>query len=141
MMTTLHTRSFGITWAALIAVEMFVAGGAVFGGIGLIADSLGMQADWLSGTPFNSWVWPGIFLLLIVAVPMVIAAIDEWSRQPWAYPVSVLAGAALVGWIIAQWLIIGKYFFLQPTMLSAGLLVMLLAWLAHRGEPLRLTRR
>jgi len=59
----------------------------VFGGIGLIADLLGMQADWLSGTPFISWVWPGIFLLLIVAVPMVIAAIGEWSRQPWAYAV------------------------------------------------------
>lgn len=140
-MTTLHTRSLGITRTALIAVEVFVAGGAVFGGIGLIADTLGMQADWLSGTPFSSWVWPGIFLLLIVAVPMVIAAIGEWSRQGWAYAVSLMAGAALVGWIVAQWLVIGKYFFLQPTMLGAGLLVLLLAWLAHRGEPLLLTRR
>ena len=54
---------------------------------------------------------------------------------------SLMAGAALVGWIIPKWLIIGKYFFLQPTMLGAGLLVLLLAWLVHRGEPLRLTRR
>ncbi len=140
-MTKTHTRSTGLTRAALIAVEVFVAGGAVFGGIGLIADTLGMQPDWLSGTPFTSWVWPGISLLLIVAMPMTAAAICEWTRQPWAYALSLAAGTALVGWIIAQWLIIGKYFFLQPTMLGAGLLVLLLSWLAHRGEPLRPTRR
>ena len=135
-MTKTHTRPTGLTRAALIAVEMFVAGGAVFGGIGLIANTLGMQPDWLSGTPFTSWVWPGIFLLLIVAMPMTAAAIGEWTRQPWAYALSLAAGTALVGWIIAQWLIIGKYFYLQPVMLTAGVAVLVLAWLVHRDEPI-----
>ena len=135
--TTLHHQSTGITRVILIAVEVFVAVGAVFGGIGLITDTLGMQSDWLSGTGFSSWVWPGVFLLLAIAAPMTAAAIGEWSKQPWAYAISVTAGAVLIGWIVVQWLIIGKYFFLQPTMLAVGLLVLLLARLTHRGEPIR----
>ena len=43
----------------------------------------------------------------------------------------VLAGAAQIGWIVAQWLIMQRFFFLQPAMFAAGGAVLLLAWVAH----------
>jgi len=122
----------------LVAVELFVAVGAVFGGIGLVANNaIGMLPEWLDGTPFQSWVLPGVFLFAVVALPMSVAAVAELRRVRWAYAASLLAGAAQVGWIAAQWLIMQRYFFLQPVLLSAGVAVLLLARAAHRGEPIR----
>jgi hypothetical protein len=34
----------------MIAVELLVATAAVYGGIGLIGDTIGMRPDWLDGT-------------------------------------------------------------------------------------------
>ena len=121
---------------ALVAVEGVVAAGAVYGGVGLIAgNAIHISDDWLVGTPFDSWLLPGIFLLLVVAVPMLVAVVAELFRPPWAYGASLLAGAAQIGWIVAQWVIMQRFFVLQPVMLTAGLVVVLLAWAAHRGNP------
>ena len=121
-------------WArwALVGVESFVAFGALYGGIGLIAgNAIHISDDWLVGTPFNSWVLPGIFLLLVVAAPMTVAAVAELRRRRWAYTASVVAGVAQIGWIIAQWAIMQRFFVLQPVMFTAGTAVVLLAWAAH----------
>ena len=122
-----------VRWV-LVGVQAFAAVGAWYGGIGLIADnSIGMLPEWLQGTPFASWTWPGIFLLIVVAVPMTVAAVAEATRAGWAYPASLLAGAALIGWIVAQWVIFQRYFFLQPLMFTTGVLVLGLAWWTHRA--------
>ena len=122
---------------SLVGLQLVVGGNAVYGGIGLMAGGLGMPADWLDGTPFDSWLLPGIFLLAVVALPMIGAAVAELLRSPWAYTASLAAGALQVGWILAQLAILQRYFFLQPVMLGAGAAVAGLAWWAHRGEPLR----
>ena len=120
---------------SLIAIEALVAIGAIYGGVGLIADNaVGMLPEWLDGTPFTSWRWPGVFLLLVVALPMTVAAIAETTHRSWAYAASAVAGIAQVGWIVVQWLVMQRYFFLQPVMLAAGILVLLLAWLTHHGQ-------
>ena len=87
----------------------------------------------VAGHPVESWTWPGIFLLIVVAVPMTVAAVAEATRAGWAYPASLLAGAALIGWIVAQWVIVQRYFFLQPLMFTTGVLVLGLAWWTHRA--------
>ena len=121
---------------ALIAVEALVAVGAAYGGVGLIADNaIGMLPEWLARTPFTSWLWPGVFLLLVVAVPMTVAAAAELTRRSFAYLASLGAGAAQIGWIVVQWWVMQRFFFLQPVMFTAGVLVIVLAWLTHRGEP------
>ncbi|SDP38288.1 hypothetical protein SAMN04515671_3969 [Nakamurella panacisegetis] len=117
----------------LVALEVVVAVGAVYGGVGLIADDrIGIPSEWLRSTPFSTWVWPGIFLLLIVAVPMATAAVAEVLASRAAFALTMLAGTAQVGWIVVQWLMVGHFFFLQPVMFVAGLLVMLIGWLVHR---------
>jgi len=120
----------------LIGVELFVGANAVYGGIGLMVNGMGMPMDWLVGTPFESWLLPGVFLLLIIAVPMVAAAVAELVRSPWAYLVSLAAGLLQIGWIVGQVGILQRYFFLQPLLLAAGIAVAALAWWSHRGQKL-----
>lgn len=120
-----------VAWWSLVALEVVIAVNAVYGGIGLMRDGMGMPADWLDGTPFDSWTWPGIFLLAVVAAPMSIAAVGELSRWRLAYRGSMVAGLVLVGWIAVQLLVLRRYFFLQPALGVAGALVVVLAWFAH----------
>jgi hypothetical protein len=119
----------------LVGLQALVGANAVYGGVGLIRGGLGMPAEWLDGTPFGSWALPGVFLLAVVAVPMLAAAVAEAARWPWAYAASLAAGMLQVGWILAQVVILQRYFFLQPVLFGCGVVVLGLAWWVHRGEP------
>jgi hypothetical protein len=139
-MTVTRTAATRRQWTT-ITLELIVAGMALYGGVGLMWDlvadnAIGMSQDWLEGTPFTSWVLPGVFLLAVVAVPMGTAAVLELRRSPWAAAASVVAGAAQVGWIAAQLAVMQRYFFLQPVVLGAGLAVLALALWAARHRPL-----
>src|SRR5690242_2961856 len=94
-----HPRLMTITPArlltrfAVIGLETVAAVSAVGGGIGLIAgNAIGMPADWLAATPFSSWRVPGVLLLLVVAVPMGVAAVAELRRSSLAPLLSLIAG-------------------------------------------------
>ncbi|WP_103383714.1 hypothetical protein [Pseudonocardia dioxanivorans] len=131
-----------VTRWSLVVVEALVALAAVYGGVGLMADNMiGMPHDWLSATPFTSWVVPGMLLVLVVAVPMTVAAVLEARRSTWAPVVSIAAGGALVAWIGVQLLVVQRYNVLQPVMLGIGLAVFLLAVVLHRHEPPTALRR
>jgi hypothetical protein len=134
-MTLVARRGTSAVTVTLVVLELLVAAAALYGGIGLAAGNLiGMPDEWLVGTPFTSWLWPGVFLLLVVAVPMVAAAMLELRGSPRAAVVSVLAGAAQVAWIAVQLLVMQRYHVLQPVMSLAGLAVLLLAVAAHRSR-------
>ena len=125
---------------ALIGVEALIGASAIYGGIGLIRDGMGMPAEWLDSTPFGSWALPGVFLLVVIAVPMFTAAAAEILRSRWAYLASLTAAACQLVWIVAQVLILQRYFFLQPVLFAAGLVVGGLAVWSHRGERLPVHR-
>lgn len=134
-MTLVARRGTSAVTVTLVVLELLVGAAALYGGIGLAAGNLiGMPDEWLVGTPFTSWLWPGVFLLLVVAVPMVAAAMLELRGSPRAAVVSVLAGAAQVAWIAVQLLVMQRYHVLQPVMSLAGLAVLLLALAAHRSR-------
>jgi hypothetical protein len=134
-MTLVARRGTSAVTVTLVVLELLVGAAALYGGIGLVAGNLiGMPDEWLVGTPFTSWLWPGVFLLLVVAVPMVAAAMLELRGSPRAAVVSVLAGAAQVAWIAVQLLVMQRYHVLQPVMSLAGLAVLLLALAAHRSR-------
>jgi hypothetical protein len=117
-------------------LELLLAAAAVYGGVGLAwGNAIGMLDEWLEGTPFTSWLVPGVLLLLVVAVPMAIAAVLELRRSPWAAAVSITAGAAQIAWIAAQLAIMQRYNVQQPIILACGLAVVLLAVAACRDRP------
>jgi hypothetical protein len=125
-----------------IGVELFVLVMALYGGIGLIANNaIGMLDEWLGGTPFTGWLWPGVLLLVVVALPMAVAMLLELGGSAWAAAASVVAGAALTGRNGAQLAVMQRYNFQQPIMLGCGLGVVLLALWATRHRPLLAPRR
>jgi hypothetical protein len=109
----------------LVVLELLLGVSAVYGGIGLLTGTLGMSDDWLIGTPFASWLVPGVALLLVVAAPMLGAALLEVRGHRLAPTASVLAGVLTVGWIAVQLLVVQRYFVLQPVVLivAAGILL------------------
>ncbi|MBW0119466.1 hypothetical protein [Pseudonocardia abyssalis] len=134
-LTTAPARPRRRNWP-VVAIELFVAAGAVYGGVGLArGNTIGMLDEWLEGTPFTSWFVPGILLLLVVAVPMATAAVLELLRSPWAAAASITAGAAQIAWIGAQLAIMQRYNVQQPIILACGLAVVLLAVATCRHRP------
>ena len=121
---------------ALGGVLVFVGASAVYGGIGLMADGMGMPSHWLESTPFTSWTLPGVALLVTVAVPQLGAAWLVVGRHPRAALGGVVVGAALVLWIVVQVLVLRRYFFLQPVIAGFGAVEMLLGrgW-ARQAPP------
>lgn len=124
-------------WAriALVAVEAFVAIGAVYGSVMLVTDVWHLDRAMLRHLPIDTWVLPGIALAVLVAVPNLIAGTLVAIRRPVARAVSMLTGGVLVGWIVVQIALIQQYFVLQPVMAACGLLTIgLAALLPTRDE-------
>lgn len=118
----------------LVGAEIVLGFSALGGGLGLISGTLGMSDAWLAGTPFSSWVVPGVALLVVVAAPMLTAAFLEARSAPSAPTVSVLAGVAQVGWIAVQLLVFQRYHPLQPTVLVIAAVILVLAGLRSRWD-------
>jgi hypothetical protein len=93
-----------------------------------------MPDAWLAGSPFVTWTFPAVALLLVVAVPMLTAAVLELRRHRLAPTVTVLAGTGQVGWIAAQLLVFQRYFVLQPVVLLVAAVILLVAGLRRAGH-------
>ena len=115
---------------ALAGLETFVGVNAVFGGWKLIDDGFGLPTDWLAGLPVDTWVWPGIALLLGVAAPQFGAAgVAVFGRRPESgYWSGLAVGGALVLWIVVQLAVLQRYFFLQPVIAVLGAMTIALDW-------------
>jgi hypothetical protein len=87
--------------------------------------------EWLSGSPFTSYFVPGLFLFICVGGFCLLAAITLYLRKRFAHLLAIICGSVLLLWIIVQVIIIGYVSWLQPTMLIAGILIILLAWQYH----------
>lgn len=89
---------------------------------------------WLARTPFDSWVLPGIGLLLANAVLPTVALVVEARGLPRAFLAHAAVGGVLVGWITLQLLVIG---YVAPAFqigyLSLGLVILGLALRGLRG--------
>ena len=125
----------GVAGGSLLVVLLLVAANAVYGGVGLAVDGMGMPETWLERLPVDSWVWPGVALVVTVAVPQLVTAWFVWVRDPRAGVVALVAGAALVLWIVVQVLVLQRLFVLQPVIAGLGVVEMVLAlWWIRRGS-------
>lgn len=122
------SRTRGWEGTTLLGLLIFVGAAAVYGGIGLMVDGMGMPLAWLDRLPVDTWTWPGVALLATVALPQLLGAWLVWRRDPRAGAVGALVGAALVVWILVQLALLQRYFFLQPVIAGFGLVEIGLAW-------------
>ena len=123
-----------LTRIAHFAADAFAGLTAVGGGIAL---ATGLEGDrfppeYLEGTPFGSYVVPGLILAGAVGGSATLAAIATLRGKETGGLVSVLAGAILMGWIVGELLILNQpawtwielfYFVLGSLMVALGLLL------------------
>jgi hypothetical protein len=120
-------------WVA-VALQLFTAVMAVPVGFAMILDAngspLGIPNDWIAGTPFGSFLVPGIVLLCMNGAGQLSAAILVWQRHPLAPWVSGFFAVGLMVWIAVQVLVI-PFSAMQPALFGVGFTegVVSLAWL------------
>lgn len=130
-----------LTLFPLYVLHMLLATGAVYGGWSLMTNpyEFGMQAEWLSETPFHSFFLPGFILFIFNGIfplfilwgllfkPVWPAAdiFNIYRDRHWAWTYSLFSGIILIIWITVQ-LTMVPAFWLQPVCLFAGVLILVL---------------
>ena len=125
--------------ATLFVASIFVALTAIGGGITLAIGMDKFPAAWLIGTPFSSYLIPGLILAVVVGGSAAVAAVATLCRSDAGTSASMLAGAILLGWLIGERLILPKeafvpqFWWLEAIYIAAGLMMVLPA-LAVRSK-------
>ena len=123
------------TYRLLSLLQALIGIGALPAGFALITDpsgaSLGMPLEWLDGSPFPSFLIPGLFLFFVNGVAQVIAAVLSWRQHRLAGLFGIGLGTLLIGWIIIQMMIV-DFSWLQPTYLAFGAIESWLGWVLYR---------
>lgn len=132
------TKKLKVIFISLIIIEFFNGLSGLAGGFGLImdpsAESLGMDLAWLDGTPFKSFIIPGIILFVFNGMGNILAAVLSLRKQTYFPAVAISFGAIMMIWIISQVSFIGYKSFLQPLYFSTGLIQTLLGILIIQNK-------
>ncbi|WBM79141.1 hypothetical protein KIV56_11635 [Cryobacterium breve] len=105
----------------LIGLLLFGAVSAFAGGIlGAFLNGGGIPLTYLEGSPFSSYLVPGLVLGLIVGGTQLLGAIGLLRRAEWALIASVVAGFGMVIWIFVEIAVIRKYSALQTVYFTLG---------------------
>jgi len=115
------------TRITLLVVEAFVAVTAFAGGLALMVGALVPElstvitppAEYLEGSPFSSYLVPGLVLALVLGGLNVIAFVLLLRRRPSALFAAATAGYAALIWIFVQMMVI-PFSFLQAVYFMAG---------------------
>jgi hypothetical protein len=90
----------------ILALASFSAVSAIGGGIELVVARRGSRymppIGLLEHTPFQSFLVPGVMLAIIVGGAGLLSAVLVWRRSRAAIDATVVAGAALTFWIVAE---------------------------------------
>ncbi len=138
----------------LMALLAVLSVGAVGGGVTFLVDpsgsAAGLDTPVLAETPFTTFTWPGVALLVLFAAPSATVLLRVWwlrrrrggrpaddtfvsgrgsaaaGASDWSWWVSVGVGVALTVWIAVQVVVI-PFSWLQPAMFVVGAAIVGLA--------------
>jgi hypothetical protein len=127
---------------ALLFLLIFQSVSATSQGCELVADpsgeAIGLSLELIDGSIFQSYLVPGLILLIVLGVGPLLAAYGLWRGHRWAWRASFVLGCALVIWIAVQIAIIG-YHADPPLQLiygSIGAAIAVLAIIAERQKAI-----
>jgi hypothetical protein len=114
------------------SLQAFTAIGAIPAGYGLLMDTtgqgVGMSTELLENSPLDSFLLPGLFLLLVNGLAHLVGAWFSFSRHRYAGYSGLILGILLSLWIIIQVAWISLSSVLQPLYLLIGLINVYLGW-------------
>jgi hypothetical protein len=112
---------------ALAAIEGMVAVNALGGMAYALGGAPAVPDKWLDGTPFGSYLVPGLYLGVVVGGSCLAAAYTTVRDPGRARVAAFESSAVMVGWIVAQVAMIGHRSPLQPLVAATGVAVAYLA--------------
>jgi hypothetical protein len=134
-----HGRRHALRYALGALLALFALN-ALGGGIYAVRGAPGVPIAWLFGSPFATYLVPGLVLLVVIGGSMMIAAIAVLACWWSAKLLARLAAMIVLGWLAAQVAIIGLVSWMQPVTAVAALLVLLLAAGLPRARARRAPR-
>ncbi len=131
---------------ASVALDVFLAVGVIGGGLALMLGPQGqiipLPLSLLQGTPFSSFLWPGLILFAVLGLGPLAIALLAWQRHRLAPLLTVGVGVALLVWITVEVAMIGHSNEppLQPIYFVLGFVIVFvgLAWV-RQTDSLRAT--
>jgi hypothetical protein len=127
----------------LFVLHLFLGIGAITGGGMLLIQPdgalLGMDENWLEYSPFRTYLIPGFLLFTVLGlfplftfIGLLLQPAWPWANtfniyadRHWAWTYSLYSGIIVITWITVQQLM-ASYFWIQPIMISTGLLIIVL---------------
>lgn len=115
------------TW--LITLDAFLGVTAVLGGLYLVTGWYAPPLAMLAGSPFASYIIPGLALVMLVGGGSVLAAMLVARRAGWGVAASAAAGVMMLVFEAVELVVIG-FTWLLAFYVAVGLLILVLAaWL------------
>ena len=112
---------------ALIALLIFGSLSSLGGAVYAVAfNGAGVPREYLAGSPFDSYLVPGLILGVVVGGTQLGATIALLTRHPWSLLMSAIAGFGMIIWIFVELAIILTYSFLQTFYFGLGTLELIL---------------
>ncbi|MDQ1204937.1 hypothetical protein [Microbacterium sp. SORGH_AS_0862] len=120
----------------LLVVAWFNLASALAGMIGLtVGGGMGMPLEWLEGTPFASYFWPGVILGVIVGGIQALAVVAQYRRYALAWGLQAAAGLVMMVWIFVELAMLLVWSPLHGIYFATGLVQTVLAVLALGAWP------
>jgi len=140
--TAARPAAMGRLAKAVLSLEVFLGVGAIGGGLALIVGPRGeilpLPLAPLRGSPFETYLVPGLILFGVLGLGPLIAARLVWLRHPLAPIVAVGVGIALLIWVAVEIALIGysdepplQAFYL---LLGAVIMIVGLGWVIDVGR-------
>ena len=135
------SRLVRVCAGTLFVANALVALTAVPGGITVATGFDKFPAAWLTGTPFSSYLVPGLILAVVVGGSATVAAAATLRSREAGALSSMLAGAIMLGWLVGERLILPpeafppQLWWLEAIYIAAGLMMVLppvVVWWARR---------
>ncbi|MDO8848294.1 MAG: hypothetical protein Q7W51_07925 [Coriobacteriia bacterium] len=92
----------------LIVLDALIGLLGIGGGIATATGVDPFPQEWIAGTPFNSYLIPGIILTLAVGGTAAVASVGMLRRAGWGPLASVFAGASMIGFLVGEILVLNQ---------------------------------
>ena len=142
-MSTHQARPLTRVVKAAVVLEILLSVGALGGGLVLMVAPRGeimpLPLSALAGSPFDTYLVPGLILFGVLGLGPLVAARLAWLRQPVAPTAAFVVGAGLLIWVAVEVAIIG--YSNEPPLqaiyaiLGVAILLVAVRWLVAVGLP------
>ena len=130
MKTTLRqNRKISYSLGVLLGILALNAfGGGYYG----MSGAKNVPLEWLEGSPFHSYLVPGLFLFFIIGGTSLFAAVAIFRQSPAGRTSALFCGIIVMMWLAVQVSIIGYVSWMQPATAAAAMVILVLAWLLKK---------